>query len=158
MAINTLSGGVTLNSISGGLKSSQLPDGSVLQVVVGTDSTDRTTSSTSFVDANISVTITPSSAASSILLFWNTLVLTPAGNTIRLAITDSSNNTLTGGELMSTSSAGGALAYSSTSIATDSPGTTSAVTYKGRFLVTGATGSLVNSSNTGMLVAMEVAA
>ena len=43
----------------------------ILQVVRATDSTARSTTSTSFVDANISVTITPTSSSSDVLLIWS---------------------------------------------------------------------------------------
>jgi len=48
-----------------------LPTGSVLQVVQGTYATIQSTSSTSFVDTNLTASITPSSSASKVLVFVN---------------------------------------------------------------------------------------
>jgi hypothetical protein len=48
------------------------PAGHVIQVVEGTHATEQTTTSTSFVDTTIDVTITPSSASSKILVIAST--------------------------------------------------------------------------------------
>jgi hypothetical protein len=43
----------------------------VVQVVTATDSTNRTTTSTSYVDANIQVSITPKDSSNLLLVFWS---------------------------------------------------------------------------------------
>jgi hypothetical protein len=142
------------------------PAGSVLQVVRATDSTDRSTSSSTFVDAGISVTITPQSASSNIILIWaaSCAVFVSSGTSAsgRFAITDASNNVI-GGEnrlLMDASSAQNQLDSYQTFIRYVSPNTTSAVTYKGRFRLT--SGTAVDIFNSlfaqGQLFAIEVAA
>ena len=133
----------------------------ILQVVRATDSTDRTTTSTSFVDANISVTITPTSTDSDILLIWLLSHRVETANAIgKYRITDSSNNSISGAE----SALAGLIAttrnYSSmTLIGFDSPATTSATTYKGRFSAeSGATVEIENGLRTGQLFALEISA
>jgi len=51
-----------------GVPASGMPTGSVIQTVQGTSSTSVTTSSTSFVTSNFSVSITPKSSTSKILI------------------------------------------------------------------------------------------
>jgi len=135
----------------------------ILQVVRATDATDRSTTSTSFVDANISVTITPTSATSDILLIWALYGVPSGGANARgeYQITDSSNVAISGAEFTR-------LGHNSTSapiygdvrvIGYDSPATTSATTYKGRFeAASGTTNNITNSANTGQLFALEISA
>ena len=51
-----------------GIVGGDLPAGSVLQVVMDTDSTERTVSDTTFIDSGLSQAITPSSTSSKILV------------------------------------------------------------------------------------------
>lgn len=136
--------------------------GKVLQVVRATDTTNRTTTSTSAVDASISVTITPTSASSNILLVWN-LYATLTSGTTRLGyyqITDSANNGISGAEDVIVGAEGNLTKwFVVTAIAYDSPATTSATTYKGRFYAySGTTNNIENSTKTGQLFAIEVGA
>ena len=134
----------------------------VLQIVRATDTTQRTTTSTSYVDANISVTITPTSADSDILLIWAAKCEADGGaNEIGwLQITDSSNVAISGAEDAHFGNAGSDSSYHfQTLVAYDSPATTSATTYKGRFKVfSGTTVKLRNDNNTGQLYALEISA
>lgn len=123
----TVYDGSAWNAIGGG--------GKILQVVRATDATARNTTSTSFVDASISVTITPTSASSNILLVWAAGVAAAGGqyNNIYLQITDNSNVQISAGQQRygqtgNTNNQAGAVV-----VAWDSPATTSATTYKGRF-------------------------
>ena len=59
----------------------QLPSGSVVQVVQTSSSADESTTSTSFVDSNLSVNITPSSTSSKILVSYYTSVRKAPGDT-----------------------------------------------------------------------------
>ena len=113
--------------------------GKVLQVVRATDTTQRSTTSTSFTDVTgVTVSITPSSATSKVL------IIVAAGfeainstNYACFQITNGSNTAISGAE---SSFMGKALIHiPATMIAYDSPATTSAVTYKLRFRVDDAT-------------------
>jgi|DEB0MinimDraft_10_1074344.scaffolds.fasta_scaffold37985_2 hypothetical protein len=138
----------------------------ILQVVRATDSIDRTTTSTSFVDANISVTITPTSATSDIMLVWVFFhyISTATGSNARsrYQITDTSNVAISGAEEFRFGLQGTAIRNQShlVGIGYDSPATTSATTYKGRFAAVDAsmTTNINNSTNTGQLFALEVSA
>jgi hypothetical protein len=135
--------------------------GKILQVVRATDSTDRSTTSTSFVDASVSVTITPQKSDSAVLLVWSFLALPGTNALLQSQITDDSDNSISGAEL-SAAGAGGTtsnFAAQATRIAYDTPATASAVTYKGRFRSNAGTSvTISNSQNTGQLFAIEVSA
>mgnify|MGYP000052234226 CR=1 FL=1 len=98
------SNGVSLLDGSGGsltVPSGFLPAGSVLQVVRATDQTNRTTTSTSTIDANISVTITPQRDSSDILIIWTTdfnVRNNASENRSRFSITQSDNTELSGAQ------------------------------------------------------------
>ena len=133
----------------------------ILQVVRATDTTARTTSSTSFVDASISVTITPQKATSAILLIWSLAFnhLTTA-DFARFQITDNSNNAISGAEdVFSGSGTTAQFLNGLALIGYNTPATTSATTYKGRFAVqTSGSTRLDNNKSTGQLYAIEVSA
>ena len=132
--------------------------GKVLQVVRTTDSTSRNTTSASFVDASISVTITPQKNDSAIVLIWSLFADTLASDRqMDLQITDANNNPISGAELMVVYSSASRINTPTTVIGYATPATTSATTYKGRFR-SGASVNIVNSLNTGQLYAIEVAA
>jgi hypothetical protein len=154
---------LTLPGVTGELL--PLAGGKILQIVRATDSTDRTTTSTSFVDVTgMSVTITPQKSDSAVLVLgifgsFNT------GTTFALAqfrLTDSSNNALSGAEncdsgLLATTQS----AIPVTIIGRSTPATTSATTYKLRFKVSsghGATAQVSGSVLTSQLYAIEVSA
>ena len=138
-----------------------LGGGKVLQIVRATDGTNRTTTSTSFVDASISVTITPQKSDSAILLVWSLLgAQTGAAGFSRYQITDNSNNAVSGaqGSFMGSATTSLGLNAMQTLIGYSTPATTSATTYKGRFLATAGTNTLSNNSTPGQLYAIEVSA
>ena len=144
-----------------GLAFQALTSGKILQIVRATDTTQRTTTSTSYVDANMSVTITPQKSDSAIIV----LLLAYARNTstssqnMNIQITDASNNAISGAEEMNVTGAGGTTVTPATVIAYATPATTSAVTYKTRFLSgSGQTVEFRNDLNTGQMYAIEVAA
>jgi len=135
----------------------------ILQVVRATDGTQRSTSSTSFVDASISVTITPTSASSDVMVIWAANKDNVAGNPERgnFQITDSSNNAISGAEDHVIGDGGADNTNQSfTIIGYDSPATTSATTYKARFRAesSGGTTTRVNSTATGQMFALEISA
>ena len=134
--------------------------GKVLQVVRATDTTLRTTSSTTFVDANISVTITPQKNTSAILLIWTLGVSGSSFTYAQFQITDNSNNAISGANgSYSGTLAGSNNAYALCLIGYATPATTSATTYKGRYRTdAGSIGIYNNTHSTGQLYAIEVAA
>ena len=135
--------------------------GKILQVVRATDSSSRTTTSTSFVDASISVTITPQKSSSAVMLIWACSANPDLDRRMTLQITDNSNVAISGAQSheVGKATASGGQVYPVTLIAYATPATTSAVTYKGRFAtVAGGTATLNNSGSTGQLFAIEVAA
>jgi len=112
--------------------------GLVLQVVQTVDTTNRSTSSTSFVDSGISVTITPSSVSSRISLSVNGIAGTSALTSASARFTlyrDSTPLTPSGTAQMSVVTLPSNL-YADNFIINfiDSPSTISAVTYKLYFL------------------------
>jgi hypothetical protein len=146
-----------------------LAGGKILQIVRATDSTARSTTSTSLVDASISVTITPQKNNSAIILLWSLglrVEFSSANtNTGGLAITDNSNNAVGGAQLMPHGATNlaptgtGVFEHSVVRIGYATPSTTSAITYKGRFRSTvGNTVLLENNVMTGQLFAFEVSA
>ena len=159
MAINSLALGT--NNISAQLDTKlNIAGGKVLQIVRATDATNRTTTSGTFVDASISVTITPQKSDSVILVIWAVFAYSPSGdNFTDLRIADASDNGLSGAErivLYGTSSS--YIQVLQTIIGRVAPATTSAVTYKGRFASSSGTATLSNATNTGQLYAIEVSA
>jgi hypothetical protein len=147
-----------------------LAGGKILQIVRATDSTLRSTTSTSFVDANLSVTITPQRNTSAILLLVSIAAQaqwTTATNTFgRFVITDSSNNALPGATLhrfgvANISGSGTRNVYIPVFIVgRDTPATINATTYKLRFVSedAGVTIILQNSDNAAQMYAIEVSA
>ena len=123
--IAVTSAGVTVT----GLAKASLPTGSVLQVVSLSGASNITTSSSTFIDTNLTLSITPTSATSKVLVFYS-ITHDQYGASIKDApmrllrgatVLISSNpyfNVLT--EMITTSS----------NSYLDSPATTSATTYK----------------------------
>jgi len=134
--------------------------GKILQVVRATDSSDRTTTSTSFVDASISVTITPKISTSAIIVLWAFSANPDVSQRMVARLTDNSNNALSGAEshAIGKGATGGQL-YPVVIIGYATPNTTSATTYKGRFAtVSSGTATIANTGATGQLYAIEVSA
>jgi hypothetical protein len=140
--------------------------GKILQVVRATNGTNSTTTSTSFVDASISVTITPKKNTSAIMLISTcSMEITGSGVDRRatLSITDNSGNAQSGGGFALAGTTNGSIntMQYKTVIAYATPATLSATTYKLRFRVENATTTLTlqNAGHvTGVLFAIELAA
>ena len=135
----------------------------ILQVVRATDATQRTTTSTSFVDASLSVTITPQKSDSAILVIWTAYAAPGVGGAGRFQshqITDSSNNPISGAEGVAIGVQSASDNFTSAVLfAYSTPATTSATTYKGRFSAgPGVTARLQNNQNTGQMYALEIRA
>ena len=150
---------------------SKLPiaGGKILQIVRATDNTQRSTTSTSLVDVTgMSVTITPQYNNSAILIVATFLagIESPA-NVSSLgffAITDSSNNGISGAQSFEFGEASNTLETRirvyQTLVAYATPATTSATTYKLRFRVTSASAQIyvINEQPVGSMYAIEVSA
>ena len=109
--------------------------GSVIQVITATYATQLSTSSTSYVDTNLTVNITPTSTTSKILIIANQTGLGKAsgGSGYRLALQLLRNSTsISIFEVGSMYDAGTGINVGSDSsvVYLDSPSTTSSVTYK----------------------------
>lgn len=142
------------------IATSKLGTGAVLQVVNATDSTERTTTSTSFVTASntLSVSITPSSSSNKILILNSTSI----GNT------DSAQNTYAtifrGATNLGTSNGMNNIYHDATSQIyasnhisfLDSPSTTSATTYQLYIRVSGGTGKMNSSGTQGSITLLEI--
>jgi len=143
--------------------------GKVLQVVSATSTTSITTSSTSYVDSNLSCAITPTSATSKVLvlvmqpLHFQTSRATFAYGSYRLmrgatSISDQINSfgieAANGGRGI-----GGLWSFASVAYL-DSPATTSATTYKTQILVDNGSDSLAaqESSKPSSMVLLEIGA
>jgi hypothetical protein len=137
-----------------------LAGGKILQIVRATDATTRTTTSTSFVDASISVTITPQKEDSALIIVHNCRLFMAEANFILTQITDASNNALSGAQAGQYGVASAVNKFAmQTLIGYATPATTSPVTYKVRFRVfSGGTASIQNADATGQLYAIEVSA
>lgn len=143
---------------------SKLPiaGGKILQIVRDTDTTNRTTTSGTFVDVTgVSVTITPQKSDSAILLLaiMNTQAQGASGGMV-VCITDSSNNAVSGAEGMYFELPGqsGGLVGSLTLLGYSTPATTSATTYKARFRSLSGTVAIRGDFNTTQIYAIEVSA
>jgi len=147
---------------SAAIAGTKLSAGSVLQVVSATDATQRSTTSTSFVTASntMSVSITPSSASNKILIIGHTTMTNNTANKFAyLTVFRDSTNLISAGtaalvNFYSVSS----LDYNSNGFSfLDSPSTTSATTYQVYLKVdTGSTGYLNASSSTGAITVLEI--
>jgi len=132
--------------------------GQVIQVVTATDSTQRGTSSTSFVTASntLSVTITPSSASNKIFIIVSSGFATPDGSEAYATIYRGATNLGNGNSGMTSisSATGDSMAMSYL----DSPATTSATTYqvyiRGSVAVTNT--SLNWNTTRGSITCMEI--
>lgn len=137
--------------------------GKVLQVVNATDSTQRTTTSTSFVTASNTLTanITPSATSSKILILVNTTCYNSAsGYTYYTIYRDSTNvasNSSTN-ELTAVYGDGGTSIVPLSIKFLDSPNTTSQITYQVYMKVQNSTGYLNVNGNTGSIILIEIGA
>lgn len=123
--------------------------GKVLQIQTSSLTTTATTTSTSFVDTGLSVTITPTSASNSILILASVpFSVAGSGAAGMLTLTDGSDNNLINASSPGSRTPSFARFEPDTSVMQfamigeslvfkHSPATTSAVTYKIRFRITG---------------------
>ena len=134
--------------------------GGIIQVVMGESDTQTDTTSTSYVDSNLSATITPKFATSKILIHLMTTVQ-QSGSRTRVTIHSSANG---GGTIHGSSN--GLQAFEGNSVnmgchitILHSPNTTSPVTYKLQYMNQGGSTSICQAAvHKGTITLMEVSA
>ena len=133
--------------------------GQVIQVLSATDSTQRTTTSATFVTASntLSVTITPSAAANKVIIITTFTAYADAGEQATYTIFRGATGLGNGNSGMAFHASGGNYEGSSMSFL-DSPNTTSAITYQVYFRRPSASQSAyLNANNAqGSIICMEV--
>jgi hypothetical protein len=131
IALQNQLSGMTTASLPA-LGSAQMPTGSVLQVVKTSATAQQATTSTSWVDTNLSLAITPSASSSKIHIQYNfqnvELTVGNCGCSFRIMRDSTSLFTPGNGYSIYVGQNGGYWQYGD--IALDSPSTTSSVTYK----------------------------
>jgi hypothetical protein len=137
--------------------------GKILQIVRDTDTSERSTTSTSFVDATgVTVTITPTSATSNIMIVFSGEAVcdNAAVNSMEIQITDSSNVAISGaeGSFFGNFSSTVYSYNNAIMIGYASPASTSAQTYKVRFRASSGLVKIRGNLNTTQLFAIEVGA
>lgn len=140
--------------------------GKVLQVVRATDVTQRSTTSTSFVDVpGMSVSITPQKSNSNLLIIAVGQALSSNGtgdNRVLIQITDSANTALSGAQSMGfgrSASPSGLFSMNINTWGWVAAASTATRTYKLRFRVPASgLGYVSNNDSTGQIFAIEVAA
>jgi hypothetical protein len=163
LTLPTTSGTILTTASSGqSIPKAALPAGTILQVAQGTFNTYTTSTSTSYIDSGLSVSITPTSSSSKILIFVSQFLMIAGGNQgldCYLNIVRNSTQVWeTLQQAINTYATGGAAVEVGTFICLnylDSPATTSAITYKTQ--VRKGTGSEIRW-RAATIIAMEVAA
>lgn len=157
-------------TVSGGVPAWTTPaggGGKVLQVVQGTYATQTISSSTSYADTGITVTITPTSATSKVLILISTaayIANSASASAINggFQLVRASTNILTiGGAMQQNINANnGAMANAFNYHYLDSPATTSATVYKLQQKVDNSAGFILTSggSTTSTIIALEIGA
>ena len=137
-----------------------IPTGRVLQVVTTVDTTERSTTSTSFATASngLSVNITPSSTSNKVYVIVSTATYnSTAAKSIYLTIYKGSTNLGNAQGLIRNLVQGSAAGSASTCAILNSPNTTSQVTYQ-VYLKTDSGGTaLLNANTPGTITAFEIA-
>jgi hypothetical protein len=128
--------------------------GKVLQVVTATDSTQRSSSSTTFITGSntLTITITPSSATNKIFLIGTISVNAPSADLHLTIFRDATNiGNATGGLAKDRAENGSAISI------LDSPNTTSSITYQVYFRNSTANTGYINTSLSSSITAFEIA-
>jgi hypothetical protein len=158
LTLPTTSGTVLTSASS--VTRSQLPTGSVLQVISTADSTQRSTSNGSFTASGMSVTITPTSATSKIFVQFSTCIYKNTDNSGYLTIYRNGSNLAGGQNQLNMINVVDRYVPCSMSYL-DSPGSTSALTYEVYYYRTGSANIYINATNNngtvGAITVMEIA-
>ena len=133
--------------------------GKVLQVVSDTNTAEQITSSTSWVDTNLILTIAPSSTTSKVLLQCNfqEIHMNQSGEGVSFRFVRNGTPVFTPSAAYSIW-AGGSHHWGKAEIALDTPNTTSAITYKVQVKAYTTTGVYLNHASqfVDTLIAMEI--
>ena len=154
---------ITSDSLNGGVPTrAQMPSGSVLQVIQGTLAASTSTASTSFVATGLTVSITPTSATSKILVLSSITSAYVNNNSANFTVYRGGSNIAPSGSgiqqnLMQLYSGSLAQVNVSNSIL-DSPATTSSTTYTVYFAASGGTVYFNANGQTSFIQVMEIAA
>ena len=142
---------------------STLPTGSVLQVVNATYASETSTTSASYADTGLTVSITPTSSSSKILVlisqrfFANVANGNDGGGNVKVL---RGATTLITATRVGLSDSTGAMDNYFTTSYLDSPATTSSITYKTQFAIFGTLGAFITqlSSSPSGITLMEISA
>ena len=157
IALQNQLSGMTTASLPSTLLSSQMPTGSVLQVVNVSITADASTTNSSYVDSGISATITPTSTSSKILMVTSFIVGGSSGASGYYQVKKNNSSVIwtSGRHYMS----GDASVSPFTILLLDSPSTTSATTYN--FWYKSGSGTIYyhtyGSGSDGNIILMEIA-
>jgi hypothetical protein len=152
--------GISASALSTGtLAAARLPAGTVLQVVstkYDGGSGGIATSSTSYVDSNIDLTITPSSASNKVLVRAFVQIFLNTQGHAKIAIYRNDTTEILQSSIIFTSA--GTIAGQGMIEILDSPNTTSATTYSIYFLASAGTATINGEGNSDAgITAMEIA-
>lgn len=135
---------------------SDYTNGTILQVVQATTTTQVSTTSSSLVDTGLSVSISPLSSSHKILLFVShAIYLGTAGSAVNVVLLRGSTQI---GKAIVNDDSGSNQHNSAVISYLDSPATTSSTTYKTQYSTSANTVYLSNASATSSITAMEVVA
>ena len=156
---------LTANNISNTSKLAvgNMPTGSVVQVVQATTSTEVSTTSTSYVSAGLSASITPTSSSNKILILVEIIAdhrnqASHTGGDFTVYRNPSTNLFTRGGDTHYDSGGLNNSSYAGMNYL-DSPATTTSVTYEVYFKSRGSTQMVAHhNSSTGTMILMEIAA
>ena len=150
----------TLSAITG--LPSAIATGKVLQVVQGTKSSERNMSSTSFTTSQTTVSITPSSTSSKILITYGSDYLIEQADTyfVHTLYRDSTNVVTAAGLGQIRADGGGGYSFPLFGQYLDSPSSTSAISYTTYYKRGGGSGALYMNWNnsTSVIIAREIGA
>jgi len=135
--------------------------GKVLQVVTDISTTEESSTSSTFADTNLSLSITPSATTSKILVFSDINSMRKLGGDTKIDLKLLRGSTqIAFGRYANTDSTATLSQSSSSFHVLDTPSTTSAVTYKIQLANNSAAGTvyILSNSSTGTLTAMEIGA
>jgi|8_EtaG_2_1085327.scaffolds.fasta_scaffold35504_2 hypothetical protein len=142
------------------IATTKLGAGAIIQVVTASDTSERSTTSTSFVTGSngLSVNITPSSSSNKVFVFASVGSgnNTAGAHTYTTIYRDSTNLGSSQGFLTNYQGGTGEHYGGASMGITDSPSTTSQVTYQVYLKVSGGTGKINSSAGTGSITAFEI--
>ena len=165
----TTASGLTAGNLTGSVPASAMPAGSVLQVVQTSTTTNVTNNTTSYVDAGLTINITPTSSSSKILALLSFTFRhgssNYATNIVQLTRIISGGSLVGLGDVRVGNSVNATVVEQTSNSLNvlDSPNTTSLITYAVRFAVLFSAGSYDNghfchNGTTSTLTLMEIAA